>query len=685
MTAHPFEAGLPPTFDVLDEGRSAVAFDDRWTAFVDLLLDDASLAPALTRGLVCGITLNHLRSVAEQFNQNWDLLVDDQSYEGSLNVIDAAPVIELLDTAQHRANEYCSVADDKLAMHIERLAQFRQALGSASSELETLQLLVNSAPLTSRFGQRGNWSCPVDDVRALLQSAEAARMAVIDASSFSALSYLIPVLRSLTLRGAEERRHGGRLEFHDLLVQARQLVRQDVGVRVALHGEFQRLLIDEFQDTDPIQAELAVRIANGSPDPAAGMVPWSELDVEAGRLFFVGDPKQSIYRFRRADVALFLEVADRHGDDRLALTDNYRSVPGIIEWVNSTFSALIGPGTEGTQPAYGALVARRPPQSGPVGALPPVSLLGGAHEAPAGGAVPTINEVRDIEAGDIVRCIQLIQREQWPVGAEGRPATLEDIAILIPTRTGLANLQDAFESAGLPYRLESSSLIYDTIEVHELLTVLRAIDDPTDQVSIVAALRSSSFGCGDDDLLEYRQAHGSWDYRNVTPDELAPSHPVVIGMAGLRELHAQRWWQDVSGLIGLVVQERKLLELGLDEGRPRDVWRRLRFVADQARQFTDAYGGDLRRYLAWVELQQRDDVRAVEVVLPESDDDAVRILTVHGAKGLEFPIVFLTGLGRATSYENGTQVLWGAGGPEVKLNKRVKTGDSTTWLPARTR
>jgi ATP-dependent helicase/nuclease subunit A len=316
---------------------------------------------------------------------------------------------------------------------------------------------------------------------------------------------------------------------------------------------------------------------------------------------------------------------------------------------------------------------RRRPQAGPVGALPPVVLLGGAHEAPVGGRTPSINEVRDSEAGDLVRAILRIRDEQWPVGAEGRPATLEDIAVLIPTRTGLGNLQDAFESAGLPYRLESSSLIYDTIEVHELLTVLRAVDDPTDHVSIVAALRSSSFGCGDDDLLEYRQARGSWDYRNVAPDELGPSHPVVIGMAGLRNLHAQRWWQDVSGLIELIVQERKLLELGLDEGRPRDVWRRLRFVADQARQFTDAYGGDLRRYLAWVELQQRDDVRAVEVVLPESDDDAVRILTVHGAKGLEFPIVFLTGLSRGGSYENGPQVLWGADGPEVKLSKRVKT------------
>ncbi|HEY2563895.1 MAG TPA: UvrD-helicase domain-containing protein [Acidimicrobiales bacterium] len=673
LTAHPFEAGLPPTFDVLDEGRSAVAFDDRWSAFIDQLLDDPLLEPALTRAFVCGISLKHLRSVAEQFNQNWDLLVDVDSDPGHLNVIDAGSVIERLEAA-YQATAQCSADDDRLAGHIEQLTDFRRALASSTSELETLQLLVNSRPLTFRFGQKGNWSCPIDDVRDMLQSAESERLAVIDASVSAALSYLIPVIRSLTLRGAEERRSGGRLEFHDLLVQARQLVRHDVGVRVALHNEFQRLLIDEFQDTDPIQAELAVRIANGSPNPAAGMMPWSDLPVDPGRLFFVGDPKQSIYRFRRADVALFLEVADRHGDDRLSVTGNHRSVPGIIDWVNSVFGSLLGSGEPGIQPAYESLVPRRPAHSGVIGGLPPVALIGGVHETPAGGSAPTINDVRDSEARDMVDAIVRIRDERWPVGAEGRAATLEDIAVLIPTRTGLGNLQDAFESARIPYRLESSSLIYDTIEVHELLTVLRAVDDPTDHVSIVAALRSSSFGCGDDDLLTYRQARGSWDYRETPPDELDPSHPVITGMAGLHQLHAQRWWQDVSGLIELVMQERKLLELGLDEGRPRDVWRRLRFVADQARQFTDSYGGDLRRYLAWVELQQRDDVRAVEVVLPESDDDAVRVLTVHGAKGLEFPIVFLTGLSRPGSFESGPQVLWGSDGPEVKLTKRVKTG-----------
>ncbi len=672
LAAHPFEAGLPPTFEVLDEGRSAVAFDDRWDGFVDRILDDPSLESALTRALVCGIELRHLRSVAEQFNGNWDLLVDVESVPEALSPIKADAVLRPLEAAR-AATEHCSTADDLLLAHIEGLAEFSRALHEASSELHVLQLLKSSPPLRSRKGQKGNWSCPIEDVRDLLEAAESNRLALIDDVVSTALSHLLPALADLTLAGAHQRRREGRLEFHDLLVQARELVRHNTEVRVALHDELERLLIDEFQDTDPIQAELAVRIANGSADPAAGAVPWTQLTVPPGRLFFVGDPKQAIYRFRRADMALFLDVRHRYREHRLGLTVSYRSVPGIIDWVNTVFSTLIGAGDAGVQPAYEALIARRLPQTGPIGELAPVVLLGGAVETLSRQRPPTIGSIRADEARDVVAAIRRIGDEGWPVGDEGRPATLADITVLIPTRTGLPILQEAFESHGVPYRLESSSLVYDTIEIHELMTVLRAIDDPTDQVSITAALRSPSFGCGDDDLLSYRRAHGSWDYRQKPPEALGASHPVVVAMSGMAELHAQRWWTDVSGLVELVIRDRKLLELALGERRPRDAWRRLRFVADQARQFTDGFGGDLRHYLAWVELQRRDDVRAVEVVLPESDDDAVRVMTMHGAKGLEFPVVILTGLNRTASRSSDPTVLWGPDGPEVKLSKNLKT------------
>ena len=119
--------------------------------------------------------------------------------------------------------------------------------------------------------------------------------------------------------------------------------------------------------------------------------------------------------------------------------------------------------------------------------------------------------------------------------------------------------------------------------------------------------------------------------------------------------------------------ERRAFELGLDERRPRDTWRRLRFVVDQARAFTDAYGADLRHYLAWADLQSADDARVVEAILPDTDDDAVRIMTVHASKGLEFPIVVLAGLNTEDRPVSGVDVLWGRSGAEVKLVKGKAT------------
>ena len=666
LATHPFEAGLPPVFDVLDEGRSAVEFDERWEAFVNQILDDPALEGVLRRLMVCEVKLDHLRSVAEVCNDNWDLLIHVEPRSQPLGVIDPSPILDSLAAAAAEA-ESCTSTDDKLLVHIEGIAEFRAALHASTSELEILELLVNPPTLTSRWGQKDNWPRPVTEVRGLLTDANHARQALVARVISDGLSNLIPVITAFTLKNAYDRKREGRLEYHDLLVWALELVRNDAGVRVALHHEYQRLLIDEFQDTDPIQAEMAFRIANGAVEPGPGDVPWSELPFDPGRLFFVGDPKQAIYRFRRADIGLFLEVRKHRAADLIALTGNFRSVPGIIDWVNAVLGGLFADGIEGAQPAYEALHAERVGVDDKVEASPPVILLGGAMD------IPTVADVRAEEAREIAATIRRICDEKWPVGDEKVPARLSDITILIRARTGLPILQEVLEAEGVPYRLESSSLVYEAPEVSDLLTILRAIDDPTDQISMVSALRSAPFGCGDDDLLEFHQAGGRWDYRLRAPSSLDGTGPVVTGMAALSDLHQQRWWRDVSGLVERVIEQRHLLELALDQRRPRDVWRRLRFVADQARQFTDAHGGDLRQYLSWVELQRRKDVRAVEVVLPESDDDAVRVMTIHGAKGLEFPIVFLTGLSSGASSHNGVKMLWGDRGPELKIKGGMAT------------
>ena len=307
-----------------------------------------------------GITLDHLRSVALEFNRNWDLVADaDLSVPVAIDA-DPTPVLAALADAD-RAGAWCTDATDKLLAHIEDLAGFRGRLGEATGDLETLQLLAQAPRLTCGLGRKDSWQGHVDEVRDLLGTAEAARRALVATVSQQALAHLLVAVRDLTLAAADQRRRDGTLEFHDLLVQARDLLRHHPDVARTLHRTYSHLLIDEFQDTDPIQAELAVRIATDDPD--ASSKPWTDLSFPPGSLFFVGDAKQAIYRFRRADIGLFLTVRATVVDEPLALTRNRRSVPGIIAWVNAMFAGLIGDGVAGVQPPYEPLVAHRPPHA----------------------------------------------------------------------------------------------------------------------------------------------------------------------------------------------------------------------------------------------------------------------------------------------------------------------------------
>ena len=270
--------------------------------------------------------------------------------------IEVGPVVEALGQAARLAQR-CTDPDDRLARHVRALAGWVDRLDQAESDLDRLQLLAQAPALAKRSGGRkDNWDGCIDEVRDQLTQAQASCDQALQRASRQALGELLAAIRQLTLEAAEQRRADGTLEFHDLLVQARHLVRTQPQVTAQLHATYTHLLIDEFQDTDPIQIELAVRIATDDPDPDRD---WTELVVPDGRLFFVGDPKQAIYRFRRADIGLFLAVRDRQSEAPLSLTRNHRSVPGVLEWVNDTFGALMAEGEPGTQPAYEALVPHR--------------------------------------------------------------------------------------------------------------------------------------------------------------------------------------------------------------------------------------------------------------------------------------------------------------------------------------
>jgi ATP-dependent helicase/nuclease subunit A len=675
-------AGLPPRVRVLDEVSSQLAHEQRWERFVDTLYDDTTVEPVLTRAALVGVALEPqypghatFKDVAVELNQNWDRLEPLTTLTPPpLGTID----FDAFDRAVARLAALpgeCSDPSDGFHCHLtETLIPEMTAYVAVADPERKLRALAAVKPWgRGNSGKNAAWD---GDVKAAKDYVDAVNDAVDDVVCTAAdevIMHLLVLVAREVVAAAMDRRDEGGLEFHDLLVLTRDMLRTHAEARDALHDRYTHILLDEFQDTDPLQIELATLIAASIEGVTPGA--WRDLHVDEGRLFFVGDPKQSIYRFRRADIDLFLKARDRFGPDGSweRLTTNFRTVAPILEWVNALFTNAMPAELEGKQPKYEALSPWRVADSGadhrPV-------LLGGAHPDPKIKA----GALRELEALDVARAVADVRDrpDAWPVAdGEGawRPATLSDVTILVPTRTSLPYLREALEAAGLPYRLATGTLVYDTQEVRDALAAVRAVDDPTDHLSLVAALRSPLYACSDVDLFTFRQAGGHWNLRHEPAETVPLDHPVRLAFAHLRSLWLDRWWLTPSALLERLLRERQAFLLGFGDPRPAEVWRRLRFLVDQARAFEEASGGGLRAFVDWAALQSAESARVHEPLLPETDDEAVRILTIHGAKGLEFPITILSGMTtQAGGRRSGVSVLWGDDGPpEVRLRKGLAT------------
>ena len=702
LSEHPIEAGLPPGFGVVDEITSTLEFNESWRVFMGRVGDDLSLLELQERAAAMGIEFRHFAGVARRFDDNWDLLDLVGSDPPVLSPITFDDLLDGLDQLRDLL-DHCISPDDGYAAllgpwidEIERL--------SRTDVLDQVQAFGRMKPPHRGRGRKDSWRGPgLEQVKAAVADFTRSITDRVARYRNEVMDYFVVLVADFVGRRVDGRQSKGELAFHDLLVLARRLLRRDEVVRQTLHQRYSRILLDEFQDTDPIQIELAVLLA--APGPV-GDLSWVDLaaGIEPGRLVVVGDPKQSIYRFRRADMAVYAETEEVLVDTTTRLTTNFRSVPGILEWVNHLFGIEMGEGSPGVQPAYVPLSPAREPAPGLDGddaplLDPPVTVLGHPHPRSA-----KIQQIREVEGGDVAAVVCRAVDEGWPVWRDDRwrPARLSDIAVLIPSRLSLPALEAAFVATNVPFRPETNSLVYATQEVRDVLAGVRAVVDPTNSVDVVATLRSGLFALGDDDLLDWKLAGGAWDYRvghlddpaignpRVSPegeplaeqavplewDDLT-DHPVAQAFEVLRTWHADRWWSSPASLIDRIVRERRLREAALAEPRPRDRWRRYRFLAEQAREFAETQGGDLHDFVDWVEIQASDLARVTEPVPAEPDDDAVRVLTIHGAKGLEFPIVILAGAPTSESAGRaGPQVLFPPGQrPQVRLGRDRQTAD----------
>ncbi|GAB3079354.1 UvrD-helicase domain-containing protein [Corynebacterium aquatimens] len=620
---YPLEAGVPPQITTVDEIETSFATVNRADAVIDLVdrivSDDPTAQDALAE-LNLGIPFENIKEsiaiLTEQGLKTADiekLVLFMDPLWGVLDATVAAPLPSIqfltradLESARREIQEWVDLApgdvvEDKL---------FQVKVDPLIKELD--RLIAEDKPnydvpaaLGLREGNAGNktiWGVAPKTYRDRMKEIGAEFERKINSPIVRSISVLRRLIATIVRDNAQARRRTGKLEYHDMIFLADELVQIDY-VRQELSENYRMVAVDEFQDTDGVQLRIVDAITAGKP----------------GHRFTVGDPKQSIYRFRGANVNTYLSArqqAEKRGE-LLQLTANFRSDQEVVESVNAIFGEMFASVESDENDPTAPLTVPYAPMEASNSDSGFVAMLR-RPEMNSGAGVPEL-----CEHADIISAVK---------NAE---VALSDIAVLVAKNETALGVQKALREHGIPAITEGAEKVYKDPEVEELIAVLRAIADPANGFVEVVALRGLYFGVSDQDLVESHRARRMGS-------EIAEDHPAIVAAEHLKKLRKRAASMNVAQIVEMVIDE--LFILG-HLARPETVEKNpsIRRVLDDAHAFTNATNAGLSSFLRWAETQT-EGFTGVSVPVLDDGTDAVRIMTIHASKGREFPVVILGGL-----------------------------------------
>ncbi|MYB22946.1 MAG: AAA family ATPase [Chloroflexi bacterium] len=456
----------------------------------------------------------------------------------------------------------------------------------------------------------------------------------------SALAELTAAVRGFISADAAQRRRDGALSYDDLLLDARDLLVRSTEARDELRRRYRTILVDEFQDTDPLQAQIALLLA-ADPDTE----DWTTAVPGPGRLVLAGDPKQSIYRFRRADIDVYEQVREIFESSPqtcaiAGLSVSFRSRPRLCAWQNRILPAVLKPDADfpRAQARWSASTPHRSDRGIGVAVIPGNRQFDRAPDA------------RAAESGMIASLITHMHGAasglgQLPSEDTERAPQFRDIAILFRTRAGADIYTAALDGAGIPYHFDSGQGFYQRPEIRAVAHLLQALDDPQDEVAAIAVLKSPLIAASDQELFDLRGALGAAPLL-LQPAALPEDYEGRL-RAPIRQLAALREELPrfpLPELVDHVIRSSDLLvaqAVGVDPPQMRQRQANLRMLVQRAAHFADNHDDAMRPFVRWLSQRGVRNLPESESPTTEADDDAVRILTIHQAKGLEFPIVIL--------------------------------------------
>lgn len=636
LRRRPVEAGVDPVFQELSQPDAMRVFDDVFRLWIEKRL--ASPSPALTRALARlswreerdgASPLDALRLAAWSLAEwrDFDAVWDKRAFDRDTRL--AALIDKAESVADMRARNGRRFRDG-----LQPMAEFvvrARKLDPNLAESELLRL-----PREMRWvkpqGSRDSVFAAWEELRATIEEFGSEADADLAAHLRDELWAVVGLYQA-------QKRLAGQLDFMDLLLHTRDLLRNDAA-RAELQRVYRRIFVDEFQDTDPLQAEILLLLAAADPTRRN----WLDAAPEPGKMFIVGDPKQSIYRFRRADARLFHRICTAlktGGAEEGKLTSSTRSRKAIQAFVNAAFEKSIpeylplegGVDGPGNQPAVIAL-----PMPMPYGSR---NLSNLKIEECSPAAVAAFIEWLCKESGWKVRDSST---GEW---VDVRP---QHVCILFRrfTNFGVDLTQEyvrALEARRIEHLLVGSKSFHRREEVGTIRTALRAIEWPDDELSVFAVLRGGLCAVLDDTLLRFKNAFGGFHVMRELPKDLDPEfEPIREAFALLRDLHRRRNYRPVADTIReLLETTRAHAAFAFRTGGERvlaNVYR----LTDLARSFEiGASATSFRSFVEYLENEYEVGDTSEAPVL-EQEGGGVQLMTVHKAKGLEFPVVILADL-----------------------------------------
>jgi len=641
LRERPVEAGVDVAFEEIGEEEDNRLRRRAWEEYVAKL--HAEDHPILAELGEVGLDVGNLAPVFERFADYPDVA---EWPSRNVAVLDLGPAAEAL---RHYAHHMAQLAptfpadrgNDRLMGKYERISRMaRHADLDHPAELMDILEYFGSHGVVQKCWPKGSGQAKEERDR-WVEFTDTYAQSLSEAWREKRYEVVLRAVRPAGEVYGRLRESLGVLNYEDLLLKAAGLLRDKPHIRRYFRRRFTHVLVDEFQDTDPVQAEVLMLLT--ADDPAE--VDWRRCCPARGSLFMVGDPKQSIYRFRRADIVTYTqvrEIIEKRGGKVVRLSANFRTVGALVAWVNGVFEGEFPEEATDVSPAYVALEPTR--VEGDDGDLTGVSVL---NVPPDYG---NKDDIAEFEAGLIARWIRnaidadlTVPRteDEFESGVR-RAATPGDFLILTLTKARLETFARKLQEMNIPHQVAGGAALNRLPELSLLYSCLSAVARPHDPVALVAALRSELFGVSDTTLYSFRRSGGRFSFQCDVPGAFQGEGADAMREA-VQKLRRYSLW--LSRMPAVAAIERVATDLGLmvraaapvgGDVRAGSLGKALELVRDAQKEMHTT--AELVDYLGeLVELNERYD----GVSTRSEDTSKVRIMNLHKAKGLEAPVVFL--------------------------------------------